>query len=97
MSPRWAEVDGYGLYFYGSEPHRRPHVAVTLRNTRVATLDVETGEVLAESKSHPLPPRTPRRVQRLLVANREAAVAAFEAMLRHELPNSLDDNDEEEA
>ncbi len=28
MSPRWATVAGYGLYFYAAGRHRRPHVDV---------------------------------------------------------------------
>jgi len=46
MSPRWAEVAGYGLYFYFAERHRRPHVSV-LKSGDGATVDLVTGEVLA--------------------------------------------------
>lgn len=42
MSPRWATVAGYGLYFYHAERHRRPHVDVR-RGGEHATLDVLTG------------------------------------------------------
>ncbi len=32
MSPRWATVAGYGLYFYAAERHRRRHVDVLQRD-----------------------------------------------------------------
>ena len=76
MSPRWATVAGYGLYFYAAERHRRPHVDVR-KGEEHATVDVLTGEVLAGN----LPPRVLRAVQSLLANNREAAIFAFNETL----------------
>lgn len=84
MSPRWATVAGYGLYFYVAERHRRPHVDVR-RGGEHATVDVVTGEVLAGE----LPPRVLRAVQELLAEHREAALAAFYATLEHRFPGTL--------
>lgn len=85
MSPRWATVAGYGLYFYAEERHQRPHVDVR-RGGEHATLDVETGEVLAGA----LPPRVLKAVRALLATHREQAVAAFEATRKHRFPGTLD-------
>ncbi len=85
MSPRWATVAGYGLYFYAAERHRRPHVDVR-RGGEHATLDVLTGDVLAGE----LPPRVLRAVQELLSEHREEAVRAFNETLEHRFPGSLD-------
>lgn len=85
MSPRWATVAGYGLYFYAAERHRRPHVDVR-RGTEHATVDVETGELLAGE----LPPRVLRGVRQLLAEHREEAVEAFRATLEHRFPGSLE-------
>lgn len=91
MSPRWASVAGYGLYFYAAERHRRPHVDVR-RGGEHATVDVITGELLAGA----LPPRILRAVQALLADHREAAVAAFNATLEHRFPGTLDAEKEAE-
>jgi hypothetical protein len=88
MSPRWATVAGYGLYFYAAERHRRPHVDVR-RGGEHATLDVVTGEVLAGE----LPPRVLRAVQELLAEHREEALHAFHETLEHRFPGSLDGDD----
>lgn len=93
MSPRWAEVAGYSLYLYFDEPHRRPHVAVRQGRTRVATVDLVTGELLAGA----LPPKALRAIQQLLADHRDAAIAAFEATVRHEFPGRLDTGTEEES
>lgn len=85
MSPRWATVAGYGLYFYAGERHRRPHVDVR-RGGEHATLDILTGEVLAGE----LPPRVLRAVQALLADHREAALRAFNETLEHRLPGTLE-------
>ena len=85
MSPRWATVAGYGLYFYAAERHRRPHVDVR-KGEEHATVDVLTGEVLAGQ----LPPRVLRAVQTLLVNNREAAIFAFNETLEHRFPGTLE-------
>ncbi|HVM34090.1 MAG TPA: DUF4160 domain-containing protein [Actinomycetota bacterium] len=85
MSPRWASVAGYGLYFYAAERHRRPHVDVR-KSEEHATVDVLTGEVLAGQ----LPPRVLRAVQSLLADNREAAVFAFNETLEHRFPGTLE-------
>ncbi len=89
MSPRWATVAGYGLYFYAAERHRRPHVDVR-RGGEHATVDVVTGEVLAGE----LPPRVLRAVQEPLSEHREAALAAFNATLEHRFPGSLESDAE---
>ncbi len=85
MSPRWATVAGYGLYFYAAERHRRPHVDVR-KGEEHATVDVLTGEVLAGQ----LPPRVLRAVQSLLASNREAAIFAFNETLEHRFPGTLE-------
>jgi hypothetical protein len=90
MSPRWSTVAGYGLYFYAAERHRRPHVDVR-RGTEHATLDLETGEVLAGE----LPPRVLRAVREVLAAHREEAIAAFHATLEHRFPGTLGSAEEE--
>lgn len=83
--------DGDALYLYFDEPHRRPHIAVRQGRTRVATIDLATGELLAGT----LPPKTLRAVQQLLADHRDAAIDAFEATLRHEFPGKLDLGNEE--
>lgn len=85
MSPRWATVSGYGLYFYAEERHQRPHVDVR-RGAEHATLDVITGEVLAGE----LPPRVLKAVRTLLSAHREEAVEAFHATREHRFPGTLE-------
>jgi hypothetical protein len=85
MSPRWASVKGYGLYFYAAERHRRPHVDVR-RGGEHATVDVVTGEVLAGA----LPPPVLKAVRKLLAANQDEALAAFQATLDHRFPGTLD-------
>jgi len=85
MSPRWATVAGYGLYFYAAERHRRPHVDIR-RGGEHATVDVVTGELLAGE----LPPRVLRAVPSLLADNRDAALRAFNATLEHRLPGILE-------
>jgi hypothetical protein len=89
MSPRWATVAGYGLYFYAAERHRRPHVDVR-RGGAHATLDVLTGEPLAGE----LPPAVLRAVQELLARYREEAVRAFNETLEHRFPGPLDQQEE---
>jgi len=85
MSPRWATVAGYGLYFYAAERHLRPHVDVR-RGGEHATVDVVTGELLAGA----LPPRVLKAVRRVLAEHRDEALAAFNATLEHRLPGSLE-------
>jgi hypothetical protein len=89
MSPRWATVGGYGLYFYAAERHRRPHVDVR-RGGEHATIDVLTGEVLAGE----LPPRVLRAVQALLEEHRDAALHAFNETLEHRFPGTLEEGTE---
>lgn len=91
MSPRWATVAGYGLYFYSAERHRRPHVDVR-RGAEHATVDLLSGEILAGE----LPPRVLRAVRALLSDRRDAAVAAFNATLDHRFPGTLDAETEAE-
>lgn len=84
MTPRWATVAGYGLYFYAAERHQRPHVDIR-SGTAHATLDIATGEVLADR----LPPRVLKAVRRLLAEHRAEALDAFTATLEHRFPGSL--------
>ena len=90
MSPRWATVAGYGLYFYAEERHQRPHVDVR-RGSEHATLDVLTGEVLAGE----LPPRVLKAVRALLASHRAEALEAFHATRSHRFPGSLAGHGEE--
>lgn len=85
MSPQWANVMGYGLYFYYGERHRRPHVDVRRRGEH-ATLDIVTGEVLDGE----LPPRVLRAVRTLLREHQQEALAAFHAALEHRSPGRLE-------
>lgn len=80
VSPRWAQVGNAALYFYASEPHRRPHVDVRGPGWK-AVLDLRTGDVLASSGV--LPPKVLRRVRRLLRTHQELALEAFEQTLGH--------------
>lgn len=86
MSPRWAEVAGYALYLYFDEAHHRPHIPVRQGKARMATVDLETGELLAGR----LPPKALHAVQHLLAEHRQEAITAFERTLRHEFPGRLD-------
>jgi hypothetical protein len=86
MSPRWASVGPCHLYFYAHERHRRPHVDVRGPGFD-ATLDVETGELLAGR----MPPQLLAEVRRLLRRHRREALAAFEATLAHEFPGTLEE------
>lgn len=92
MSPRWAEVSGYGLYLYFDEPHQLPHVAVRKGRARVATVDARTGVVLAGS----LPPKDLRTVREFLSEHREAILVAFERTRQHDFPGSLEETKEED-
>jgi hypothetical protein len=85
MSPRWATVAGYDLYFYAAERHQRPHVDVRGPDGR-ATLDIRTGEVLAGR----LPARVLRAVKTVLDAHRTRALEAFQAALEHRPFDSLE-------
>lgn len=86
VSPKWAEVAGYGLYFYYGERHQRPHVAVQ-RGREGATVDVVTGEVLAGE----LPPGVLKQVQDLLSRHRDEALRAFTDVLEHRVPRRLEE------
>lgn len=92
MSPRWAEVGAYALYFYFSEPHERPHVAVRHGKQRLANVDLMTGELLA---GH-LEPKVLRAVQQFLAAHRAEAIAAFKQTLGHQFPGRIDTTTGEE-
>lgn len=85
MSPHWASIGSTKLYFYGSEPHRRPHVDVRGPGFN-ATLDVQTGEVLAGQ----LPTKQLRQVRQLLEEHRELAVEAFDRAFNHDFPGTLE-------
>lgn len=90
MSPRWASVGNCKLYFYGSERHRRPHVDVRGPGFD-ATLDIQTGEVLAGRA----PPKELRRVRRLLAQHRDLAMEAFQRTLEFDFPGTLEQQLEE--
>ncbi len=83
MSPRWASVAGHTLWFYYLEEHQRPHVAV--RGEHRATLDLQTGEILAGQ----LPPKVHRAIRRFLAAHHDEAMKAWDATQRHEPPDSM--------
>lgn len=96
MSPRFADVGGFSLWLYFSEPHQRPHVAIRSGRRRVATMDITTGELLAgRLRSHDL-----RRLQAFIKEHREALLAAFDAATRHSWPGTMrvakEDGDEQE-
>jgi hypothetical protein len=78
MSPIWYDAGGFKLYFYSREEHRLPHVAVMAGRRRLATVAVETGEILAGS----LTTQQHRRIRKLLAEHTAEALAAFEAALR---------------
>jgi len=86
MAPRFAEVDGLSLYLYYSEPHQRPHIAVRRGRQSLATVDIETGDVIAGELSA----QEERNVRGLLEEHRDAFRAAFEKALRHEDPGTLE-------
>lgn len=86
MSPHRASIGSAKLYFYGSEPHRRPHVDVRGPGFN-ATLDVQTGEVLAGR----LPTKVLRQVRQLLERHRELALEAFDRAFRHDFPGTLEE------
>ncbi len=90
MSPRWASIGNCDLYFYAAERHRRPHVDVRGPDFN-ATLDIETGEVLAGR----LPTGELRRVRRLLDQHRELALEAFQRTLEYDFPGTLEQQLEE--
>ncbi len=85
MSPRWASVGPWKLYFYAMERHQRPHVDVRGAGFN-ATLDIETGEVLAGR----LPAAGLRTVRALLNDHRSHALEAFEKTLAHDFPGTLE-------
>lgn len=84
MSPRWATVAGHTLWFYYREEHQRPHVAV--RGEHRATLDLETGELLAGY----LPVKLHRALRRFLAEHRDDAWAAWRATRQGESPRTLE-------
>lgn len=93
MSPRWHAVSGASLYFYFSEPHERPHVAVRGRDWS-CTVSLDTFEVLARSG---VPPRKAvAAVLRLLRDHQHLAIRAFHETAAHRFPGTLDDMKEAE-
>ncbi|GAB3199718.1 hypothetical protein GCM10027062_17150 [Nocardioides hungaricus] len=64
----------------------RTHVAVMMGRRRLATVAVESGEILAGS----LTAQQHRRIRRLLAEHRAEALAAFESALRQEPVARLD-------
>lgn len=86
MSPRWAMVGSAALYFYPSEPHRRPHVDVVGPDWNV-TVALDTLEVLVSSGK--VPRKLLRQVIDLLAEHQEEAIAAFHATMEHRFPGSL--------
>jgi hypothetical protein len=85
MSPRWATVVGYGLYFYPNERHRRPHVDV-MHGMEGAVVDLMTGEILAGE----LPPKVSRAVREFLEEYRDEALHAFYLTLDHRFPGGFE-------
>jgi hypothetical protein len=81
-----ANIGESALYFYAHERHQRPHVDVRSPGFN-ATLDIETGEVLAGR----LPNQVLRDVRATLRDHREHALEAFTKTLRHEFPGTLDE------
>ncbi len=84
MSPRWASIAGHTLWFYYREEHQRPHVAV--RGEHRATLDLETGEILAGQ----LPAKLHRTLRDFLAEHRDQARAAWKATQRGEPPPTME-------
>ena len=92
MSPRWATVGNAALYFYPSEPHRRPHVDVVGPDWNVK-LSLDTLEILVESGK--VPPKLLKRVIELLQEHQDEAIEAFHATMAHRFPGTLDEHEEE--
>lgn len=92
MSPRWATVGTAVLYFYASEPHRRPHVDVLGPGWNV-TIALDDFEVLHASGK--VPPRVLRQVVALLEKHQDEAINAFHATMGHRFPGTLSDQEDE--
>jgi Domain of unknown function (DUF4160) len=78
MSPIWYDAGGFKLHFYSREEHSLPQVAVMAGRRRLATVAVETGEILAGS----LTTQQHRRIRKLLAEDTAEPLAAFAAALR---------------
>ena len=91
MPPIWYDAGSFKLYFYSREEHRLPHVAVMAGRQRLATVAVETGEILAGS----LTAQQHRRIRKLLAEHTAEALAAFDAALLQEPIARLDRKSEE--
>lgn len=91
MPPIWYDAGGFKLCVYNREEHQLPHVAVMAGRQRLATVAVETGEILAGS----LTVRQHRQIRKILSEHTEEAIAAFEAGLRHEAIVRLDRKSEQ--
>ena len=78
MPPIWFDGGGFKLYFYSREEHRLPHVAVMSGRRRLATVSIETGEILAGS----LTAQQHRAVRKLLAVHAADALVAFETAMR---------------
>lgn len=88
MSPRWHATDQASLYFYFSEPHVRPHVAVRGKGWS-CTVALDDFSLLAGSGRPPKSAMT--QVIELLRANQELARRAFEETAAHRFPGTLED------
>lgn len=87
MSPRWHATEQASLYFYFSEPHVRPHVAVR-GNGWSCTVALDDFAVLAESGR---PPKSAmNQVIELLRAHQELARRAFQETAAHRFPGTLE-------
>jgi hypothetical protein len=86
MGPAWARRGSWSLYFYFSEPHQVPHVAVRSGEHR-ASVRISDGEVLAGE----LPPRVLREVRALLAAHRDLAAEAFATTVALDFPGTLEE------
>jgi hypothetical protein len=78
MPPIWYDGGSFKLYLYTHEEHQRPHVAVRIGTRNVASIDIETGDVLVGT----LPPKVHKRIRELLREHLVTAVSAFMAALK---------------
>ena len=88
MSPRWHATEDASLYFYFSEPHERPHVAVRGKGWS-CTIELDTFDVLARSGR--LPSKAIAKVVAILKEHQDLAIRAFNETAAHRFPGTLED------